>query len=390
MEEKLFIISLTNALSHIKQLTIIMKIILIPPFFLPDLGGYTIITQNLYHKFKNQGHEVKILTPNRKKHEEYPDTYFLGSCQYQLRKKSIMSLSETVNFEKEVISFINRMKPDIVHTMGAPKYGFIGYITRNEKTFWAHTFITQYTKKASLFKRFIYRIPFKKADLVTVTAESQKNDVELKLGPKINKVIGVGVDTDLFFPHKKKQENGILLGAVSNFVWLQKVEGLLLLIRSMNCVVKEYPDVKLLIAGYGSYRNKIEDAIIKNNLQNNILLVGQLNREELAKFYNEIDIFTHISFQDTKPLTVLEAMASGCPIVASSVGDIPEMVDETIGFVTNYDEKTISEAIISLIQSKELRMKFGQNARRKALEKYSWVKIADDYLEAYQEIINDK
>lgn len=352
------------------------------------MGGYTIITQNLYNEFINLGHNVKIITPNRKVHEEYPDTYFLGNCQ--LEHKNSLELFDTFNFEKEAVRLIKKIRPDIVHTMGAPKYGCIGYLTQNDRTFWIHTFITQSPERSLIFKRFIYKILFRKVNLITVTAESQKMDIEEKLGLKVNKVIGVGVDTNSFAQCENGKGDEIVIGAVSNFVWLQKVNGIILLIDSMRHIFKEYPDVKLLIVGYGEYKNKIEDAIIRNNLEKNILLLGKLNRELLMKFYNKIDIFAHISFQDTKPLTILEAMSSGLPIVASAIGDIPEMVDDSLGFVTNFDEKNISDSLIKLIKSRELRMKFGQNSRKKAVENYSWTKIADDYLNVYQEVINGK
>jgi glycosyltransferase involved in cell wall biosynthesis len=215
---------------------------------------------------------------------------------------------------------------------------------------------------------------FQRSDLITSTARSQIEDLKDKYGMHVDKAIAVGVDTTLFTPSLEPPES-LSIGAVSNFVWKEKVEGLLLLIKAFKKVHTDHPEVKLKIVGDGDYRKRVEDTINAYDLKDNVHLLGSLDRTKLSEFYQNISVFAHISFQDTLPLTVLEAMASGLPIVASPTGDIPDVVTKDVGIVTELDEESIANALKSLLRSQNKRDDFGMASRAKVEKNSSWPAI---------------
>jgi glycosyltransferase involved in cell wall biosynthesis len=228
---------------------------------------------------------------------------------------------------------------------------------------------------------------FQRSSLTTATARSQIEDLKDKYGMHVDKAIAVGVDTTFFTPSSEPPDS-LSIGAVSNFVWKEKVEGLVLLIKAFKMLVAEYPDVKLKIAGEGEYRNHVEKTINEYDLQDNVQLLGSLDRDKLSAFYQDISVFVHISFQDTLPLTILEAMASGLPVVASHTGDIPYVVTKDVGIVAELNEESIANGVRSLLRSQKTKEDLGKAARTKVEKEYSWPKVADKYLMEYQNIIS--
>lgn len=84
----------------------------------------------------------------------------------------------------------------------------------------------------------------------------------------------------------------------------------------------------------------------------------------------------HISYQDGLPLSYLEAMASGLPIIANRVGGIPEIADDSFCQLTGNDEQSIAENLNVLLRDEALRQSMGDCARRSAVERFSWGRMA--------------
>lgn len=375
-----------------------MKIALVTPYYFPVLGGYTLIIQGLSEACRRKGHEVYILTP--KCDESHKDEYVLTfDSRPILRGERIQTLKalnfweksfgsrEMTSVQKDMVSAIEKINPDIVHTFGAIQFAFVGTMSSVRSFKWVHTFITQPPKKLSFIKRIMVKKVFKRADIMTTTAHSQIRDIKENYDLTVGKAIKVGVDTGTFTPHTQPIK-ALVVGTVSNFVWKEKVEGLLILVRSFKIVVSKNPDAQLKIVGEGQFRNLVEKMVKDNGLEKNVTLLGRKDRHELGIFYREIAVYAHISKQDTLPLTVLEAMASGLPIVASNIGDIPGLVTEDVGFVTSFDDETIANSLLNLLGSTDLRLRLGGEARNKAKSEFSWDIVADEYLTVYRDILS--
>lgn len=169
-----------------------------------------------------------------------------------------------------------------------------------------------------------------------------------------------GVDTELFSPnkrqedfwHKKKHQRVILyVGRVS------KEKGL----DTFLYVAKCFPEDIFVIVGDGPYRQEIERKKPKN-----VHLVGYMLGEELAKAYASSDVFLFPSTTETYGQVVLEAMASGLPVIVSSKGAAHEHVDEGInGFIATRQEEFV-EKLSLLLSREDLRKAMSQEALYKA------------------------
>jgi len=374
-----------------------MKIALVTPYYFPVLGGYTLIAQGLSEAYLKKGHKVYILTPSCDESHKNENVFTFDTRHIQRNEKTqvmkglnfwekMFGLREMTSIQKDMILKIERLNPDIVHTFGAVQFAFVGTVSSARSFKWIHTFITQPPKRLSFIKKMMVKKIYKRADLMTATADNQIREIKDNYDLDIGKVIRVGVDTAIFNP-PSQPVTAPIVGTVSNFVWKDKVEGLLLLIRSFKKVVSNMPNAELKIVGEGQYRHLVEKTVKDHGLVENVAVLGRKDRDELGAFYRGISVFAHISKQDTLPLTVLEAMASGLPIVASNIGDIPQLVTEDVGFVTAFDERAIAGSLLKLLGSEDMRFKLGSKARNKVISGFSWGVVADEYLTTYEELL---
>ena len=121
------------------------------------------------------------------------------------------------------------------------------------------------------------------------------------------------------------------------------------------------------------------------------------SREDLVRYYQSADIYLHAAHADTFPLTILEALACGTPVVATGVGGIPEQVkglnkygtDEGTGIlVSSGDSEAMAAAIEGLLNDKSLCLRLGENAAQDAKKRFDLNRQVDDYLTWYEELIH--
>ena len=137
------------------------------------------------------------------------------------------------------------------------------------------------------------------------------------------------------------------------------------LIRAFAHVSKKIPDVKLVLCGSISPNNPIRRLVIELGLQDSVIFTGFISDDELPQYYKHADIFVLTSLQEGLGIVVLEAMASGIPVIATKCGGPEELiVDGYNGFlVPQNDEEQLAGKIISLLLENDLRIGMGQNAR---------------------------
>ena len=120
----------------------------------------------------------------------------------------------------------------------------------------------------------------------------------------------------------KINDSLMIIGAIANFY---PTKGLTYLIEAANILKDKLPDSKFIIIGDGQERQKLEEQIQKNGLQEKVLLTGTVPDAHL--YLKAFDIFVVPSVKEGLPYVLLKAMATGIPIVATKVGGIPEVLD---------------------------------------------------------------
>lgn len=176
---------------------------------------------------------------------------------------------------------------------------------------------------------------------------------------------------------------------VGVFKTLKRIPNLL---YAMVDIIKEIPDAKLLIVG-GRWGYEKELINLRNELklEKNVIFAGKVPNEELSPYYAAADVVAVPSSHEGFPVVVLEAMASGKPVVASEVGGIPEViVDNKTGFLVEKDNiKQLAEKILILLKNPKKREETGKNARKIVVENHDWKKIAKEYKSEYQRLLED-
>jgi len=163
-----------------------------------------------------------------------------------------------------------------------------------------------------------------------------------------------------------------------------------ILLKTFPKILKKVPDTLLVFAGNGVMEEELKRLSIELKVEKCVIFAGYVGKEHRPLYYKAADIFCLPSTMRTEchPIAILEAMACGIPIVASKIGGIPDIVKDGENglLVPPKDENALADAIIYLLENKDIRERMGRNGRDK-VERYSWEKIAEETEKIYEELI---
>ena len=166
-------------------------------------------------------------------------------------------------------------------------------------------------------------------------------------------------------------------------------KGLNFLVDAAQKILKQHAQTKFMIVGKGPLKDQIVNAINKRGFWKNFLFVDSLKDETLAVAYRCADVFVLPSVQEGQGIVLLEAEASGKPVVAFSVGGVPEAVrDGETGLLVQFgDTEAFAKAVARLLSDEDLRRKMGAAARKFVVENFTWDICAQKMLQVYREAL---
>jgi glycosyltransferase involved in cell wall biosynthesis len=143
----------------------------------------------------------------------------------------------------------------------------------------------------------------------------------------------------------------------------------------------------LLLAGDGECRPALEAQVCELGLQGRVHFLGR--REDVCEVLAAVDVFVLASHTEGNPLSVMEAMAAGLPVVATAVGGVPEIVeDQKQGLLVKpHDCHGMAAAMVCLGQDPGKRLEMGRAAGRRAEEEFSATHMAEVYAQLYEHIL---
>jgi len=196
------------------------------------------------------------------------------------------------------------------------------------------------------------------------------------------KIVPLGVDTKTFRFSPVPNNHDIL--AVGVHI---KRKGFDYLIRAMPKIVKEYPDAILHITSKGPQTHYLKNLVKKLGLDKHVIFHGRVSDKELLKLYRQCRVFCHPSLSEGFCHTILEAMATGRPVVSTKTNG-SEMVEHgKTGFlVPPADSDALAETILKVFGNYELSRKIGKRAREVVEKRYDWDIVAKEYYNIYQEL----
>ena len=165
---------------------------------------------------------------------------------------------------------------------------------------------------------------------------------------------------------------------------LDPVKDLATLLRAVRHAREAVPDLVLAIVGDGPERDPLERAAQALGLGSMVRFLG--HRDNARWWLAGADIYVNSSVSEGISLTILEGMAAGLPVVATSVGGTPEVVDESCGLlVPPRDPGRLAEALVALGGDRGQRVRMGAAARGRVRTSFSLDRMVDTYRRAYEE-----
>lgn len=247
---------------------------------------------------------------------------------------------------------------------------------------------------------FLKKIVLKHCDFCTVNSQATFRAVKkLNTGTKV-KLIPMGVDLKIFSAKKRnprwREKFGAspkIILAVGRFI---PCKGFRFLIEAMPKVLSKEGGAKLILIGSGPEEKNLKKMAQDLNVSPNVIFTGSLSHRKLSQVYASSDIFVAPSITDPltgetegQNITLLEAMASGLPVIASDSGGMRDIVDgRSSGLLTKEGiANDIAEKIIYLLTHSLIKKKFRQNGFNLVKRKYSWEKIGKRFLQIYGQLL---
>lgn len=356
-----------------------MRIAIFTETFLPKTDGIVTTLCQTIHQLRQLGHEVLVFAPDGGIAEfEQCRVVGMRSLPFPLYPELRLALPRA-----SIRRILTEFKPDLLHVADPALLGIAGLYYGGGKDGGPlrlplivayHTDLLKYPHYYGLgFLQpcvvKILRIRHNRATLNLCTSELMVSQLkEHGIAPVA--LWPGAVDSDLFSPSRASEQMRARLtqanpdGPLVLFVGRLSSEKNL---ESLRDWLEGSPGVRLAFVGDGPQRSKLE----RHFAGLPVFFAGFLYKEELAAAYASSDIFVMPSRTETLGLVVLEAMASGLPVVAARAGGIPEMIEEG---VTGYLVSTSSEAtkrIATLLASTTARQLMGATARAQ-VSRRSW------------------
>lgn len=348
---------------------------------IPDLGigGAEIMVENLSIELNKREIDLKIIS-----------LYSHNSAITERLEKNnvqIIYLNKKLGVDWKIAVRLYRLmmefKPDVVHThLYAASYGIAASIFAKVpvKIHTIHNVATKEFKKINrIINRIFYHyygvIPVSISPLIKQTVQKEYNLAENSVAMIYN-----GIDLKRCLPKENYAFNKdrIDIIHVGSFKEQKNHVGLL---RSFKMVYDQYPNANLILIGSGELEEQVENCIKNLELGENVELLGL--RADVYSFLNAADIFVFPSLWEGMPISLIEAMATGLPILATRVGGIPDMIENNIsGLIVDVKDDDVSRALIQLIENRTLREQLGYQARIAAL-RFTSNKMATEYADLY-------
>ena len=233
----------------------------------------------------------------------------------------------------------------------------------------------------------VFRAIWRNAAALVACSEGLKNRA-LRFMPSVSiEVIPNGVELDRFCPAQSDEEPETLrLLTVGRLSATKRVE---MLIDAVEILHKEGCKLRFTIAGGGQLEQQLRESVSGRDLRDIVKITGRVDPENMPQLYRDNDICISASAQEGMSNAMLEAMASGLPIVTTRCEGVEELITDNGVIVEHASAEEIAGAIRSLVGNRQTRKEMAVAARNRA-EQFSWSSTASQYLELYGKLLQEE
>ena len=205
-------------------------------------------------------------------------------------------------------------------------------------------------------------------------------------------VIENGIDVDRYGPPPDRPAMKARLGLdpgrrhVANVARHHPVKDQASLIEGFRAVAGARPDVDLLMVGDGPLRGRFEALVVELGLAGRVHFLGV--RDDVPDLLRAVDVFALTSLSEAASLTLMEAMASGLPVVVTDVGGNPELVRDGVEgrLVPRGDRRAIGSALLEVLDDPTLASAMGRAGRASADRRFRLARTIEDYLDLFRQV----
>ncbi len=368
-----------------------MRICIVSDSYYPHPGG---VTEHIHHtaiELRNLGHDVKILTADFGDNQgfEDPDILRVGRSILIPSNKSFATVTVGLNLASNVKRLLTEGEFDVVHTHGplAPTLPILALLYSRS------TNVATFHAAATRFRAYDFLSPalmplFKKIDGPIAVSDAARRSIG-RYFPGEYRIIPNGVDTERFNPAVERI--GELNDGRPNILFVGRFDprkGLKYLLMAMPRILESVPDARLVVVGKGVleayYRRYLDPQVEKS-----VVFAGYVEPALLPRYYRTGHVFcSPATGAESFGIILLEAMASGTPLVASDIDGYRQVVDHMQDgmLVPPTDPESLADAIVRVLKDEPLRGLFVQNGLKKAAM-YSWPGVTSMLEQYYLEVL---
>jgi glycosyltransferase involved in cell wall biosynthesis len=331
--------------------------------------GQSVHTIRRLEYFINRGYEVHLIS------EHFCD--LPGLIYYNPRKRLLnIPFSDLIVRFVNMVRYIKRIQPDLVHVSYlSPHDTLVAFMNFHPLvlTAWGGDVLLKDTSlSVALAYRLTTRFAVRKADLITSVSNQLQTTLEEMNGERTpNIVLRFGVDTDKFQilrEGKRELRKGFGfpedMNIVLSFRWIAPLYNTDTIIKAIPTVLKSKPDTFFVFKGLRkqadqkerNYFNFLNHLIKEFNIARQIRFLDDLTEREVVGLYNASDLSLSVPSSDGTPLSVLEAMACGTPVIVSDLPSLQDLIEHRINgcIVPVRDSTVLAEEILFLLDRPEL------------------------------------
>jgi len=364
-----------------------MKIAVLVPFFPPKhLAGTEIATYNMAKHLATRGHKVHVITSVDEGLSK--ERIEVGFHIHRISRQKVRFFGVML-FWLRIFWLLKKINPDIVHAqsigMGMPAF-LARKLLRKPYVVWGRG---SEVYLPWLYKKPISKLVMRSASAVIALTEDMKGEIQKICNREVS-VIPNGIDLDRF-QNLSSRGKGLKVNSAEKLILfvggLKPTKGIEYLIQAMSSIRQSETKAKLLLVGQGEEKEGLEHLAKNLDLSNYVRFTGGIPNTEVPEYMAASDVFVLPSLSEGFPNVILEAMASGLPIVATRVGGLPEIIKEgNNGFLVEpKNPQQLAEKVLLILKDKELRKRISKNNEEKA-KGYSWESIVDRLEKVYQTI----
>ncbi|MGH7777217.1 MAG: glycosyltransferase family 4 protein [Candidatus Dormibacterales bacterium] len=366
-----------------------MKVGLVSPYDYSHPGGVTEHIRNLGDWLGRLGHDVRTFAPSHRQdiEQDTADFYRIGRVFSVPANDSVARITLSFHLANRVAEILSKERFDVLHfhepLMPALPITLLRMsTTANVGTF--HAFAR--SNVGYYYGRFLLKPYLKRLDGLIAVSEPARDFVNQYFDAPL-RVIPNGIDIDVFRPGLAPAQ-GLRDGKVNVlFVGrLEKRKGLRYLLRAYEYMRERVPESRLVIVGDGPLRSGIESFVAGRGLKD-VVLAGYVPAGDLPGYYAGADVFcAPATGAESFGIVLLEAMASGLPVVTTEIPGYLTVVDpgQDALAVRPKSWQELGATLVVLARDPELRRRMGASGLVKA-QRYSWREVTARVIEVYEQ-----